>query len=146
MGTPVDAVIVGDDSAIPAGVDRTTGRRGLAGTLLVHKIAGYAASQARTGCPTRRTTGHKSSNLGRRSARHRAGEKKQGLPLARVAAIARAVAGNLATANVALTSCSLPGRPPTFSLGEHEMELGLGIHGEAGYKRGIITDAQQVRR
>lgn len=37
--------------------------------------------------------------------------------------------------SVSLSPCSVPGQTPTFSLGEDEMELGLGIHGEAGAKR-----------
>ena len=43
-GIPVEMVIVGDDVALPRSKG-VTGRRGLAGTVLVHKIAGYAASQ-----------------------------------------------------------------------------------------------------
>ncbi len=37
--------------------------------------------------------------------------------------------------SVSLSPCSVPGQRPTFSLAEDEMELGLGIHGEAGAKR-----------
>ena len=33
---------------------------------------------------------------------------------------------------MSLTPCSLPGQKPSFILGGYEMELGLGIHGEAG--------------
>ena len=38
----VDMVIVGDDCALPH--SRLTGRRGIAGTILVHKVAGAAAA------------------------------------------------------------------------------------------------------
>jgi dihydroxyacetone kinase len=41
MGIPVETVIVGDDIALPD----SRFPRGLAGTVLVHKIAGHAASQ-----------------------------------------------------------------------------------------------------
>lgn len=44
---PVEMVIVGDDVTLPRSKG-VTGRRGLAGTVLVHKIAGYAASQGLT--------------------------------------------------------------------------------------------------
>ena len=37
---------------------------------------------------------------------------------------------------VALTSCTVPAPgSPTFALGEDEMELGVGIHGEPGRQR-----------
>lgn len=43
-GIPVELVIVADDVAIPPGeAGRTAGPRGLAGTVLVHKVAGAAA-------------------------------------------------------------------------------------------------------
>ena len=37
--------------------------------------------------------------------------------------------------SVSLSPCSIPGNKPTFELREDEMELGLGIHGEAGIQR-----------
>ena len=37
--------------------------------------------------------------------------------------------------SVSLSPCSVPGHKPSFQLGENEMELGLGIHGEAGVER-----------
>ena len=36
---------------------------------------------------------------------------------------------------VSLSPCSVPGSKPSFHLEEDEMELGLGIHGEAGAER-----------
>ena len=42
-GIPADMVIVDDDVALPTG-DITAGRRGIAGTVLIHKIAGAAAA------------------------------------------------------------------------------------------------------
>ena len=42
-GIPVEIVVVADDVALSAGTE-TAGRRGLAGTVLVHKIAGAAAA------------------------------------------------------------------------------------------------------
>jgi dihydroxyacetone kinase len=45
------------------------------------------------------------------------------------------VKSNLSTFGIALTPCSIPGSRPTFSLADDEMELGLGVHGEAGIGR-----------
>ena len=39
------------------------------------------------------------------------------------------------TIGLSLSPCSVPGLGPSFQLGEDEMELGLGIHGEAGVRR-----------
>ena len=46
---------------------------------------------------------------------------------------------------VALTSCTVPavGRP-TFELGENEMEMGVGIHGEAGRRRVPLSSANAI--
>lgn len=46
---------------------------------------------------------------------------------------------------MALTSCTVPavGRP-TFALGEVEMELGVGIHGEPGRERRPLQDADTI--
>ncbi len=46
---------------------------------------------------------------------------------------------------MALTSCTVPaaGRP-TFELGDNEMEIGIGIHGEPGQKRMPLTTADEI--
>ena len=46
---------------------------------------------------------------------------------------------------VALTSCTVPaaGRP-TFALGEAEMEMGVGIHGEPGRRRVPLASADRI--
>ncbi|MFP5416369.1 MAG: dihydroxyacetone kinase subunit DhaK [Actinomycetes bacterium] len=58
---------------------------------------------------------------------------EQGRPLADVAAVARRVNENGRSMGMALTPCTVPtaGRP-NFTLGEDEMEMGVGIHGEPG--------------
>jgi dihydroxyacetone kinase-like protein len=60
----------------------------------------------------------------------------RGQPLAVVAALGREVNDNVRSMGMALTSCTVPaaGRP-TFALGDQEMEIGIGIHGEPGRKR-----------
>jgi dihydroxyacetone kinase-like protein len=61
-----------------------------------------------------------------------------------VAAAERALA-NLRTMGVALSPCTVPrvGKP-TFSIGEGEMEIGMGIHGEPGAKREPLATADEV--
>ena len=46
---------------------------------------------------------------------------------------------------VALTSCTVPAAgKPTFSLGEDEMEMGVGIHGEPGRRRVKLQSANGI--
>ncbi len=46
---------------------------------------------------------------------------------------------------VALTSCTVPAAgQPTFNLGEGEMELGVGIHGEPGRERIALPSANEI--
>jgi len=46
---------------------------------------------------------------------------------------------------VAISPCTVPGAgKPSFSLGENEMEIGMGIHGEAGIKREKRKSADEV--
>lgn len=62
-----------------------------------------------------------------------------------VAAIAQKTAEAVRSVGVALTSCTVPavGRP-TFSIGEDEMEIGMGIHGERGVRRGPLKQADAI--
>ncbi|WP_431323387.1 dihydroxyacetone kinase family protein [Rhizobium sp. YTU87027] len=102
-GIPVEIVVVADDTALRDTVPAER-RRGIAGTVLVHKLAGAAAAE--------------------------------GLPLGRVAAIARDAAERISSMGVSLGSCTLPSvGKPGFRLGENEIEVGLGIHGEPGVSR-----------
>jgi dihydroxyacetone kinase-like protein len=68
-----------------------------------------------------------------------------GHDLASVAAIGRKVNGWGRSMGMALTSCTVPaaGRP-TFELGETEMEIGIGIHGEPGRHREPLGSASQI--
>ena len=46
---------------------------------------------------------------------------------------------------VALTSCTVPAAgKPTFELGEDEMEMGVGIHGEPGRRRVAMMPASEI--
>jgi phosphoenolpyruvate---glycerone phosphotransferase subunit DhaK len=68
-----------------------------------------------------------------------------GADLEAVTRIAQKAADACRTIGVALTPCVVPavGRP-TFSLGEDEMEIGMGIHGERGVRRGPLRAADEV--
>lgn len=113
-GIPVEIVVIADDVALKDTVPAER-RRGIAGTVLVHKLAGAAA--------------------------------ERGLPLQEVARIAREAADRLSSMGISLGSCTLPaiGRPG-FSLGEMEIEVGLGIHGEQGVRRMPIASADELSR
>lgn len=68
-----------------------------------------------------------------------------GADLAAVAATAQKVVENTCSMGVALSPCTIPAvGKPTFTLGEDEMELGMGIHGEQGIERGKIKTADEV--
>jgi dihydroxyacetone kinase-like protein len=70
---------------------------------------------------------------------------EQGRTLQQVADIARRVNANGRSMGLALTSCTVPAAgKPTFELGEDEMELGVGIHGEPGRQRVPLTGAREI--
>jgi dihydroxyacetone kinase-like protein len=70
---------------------------------------------------------------------------EQGRSLKEVADLAATVNAEGRSMGLALTSCTVPlaGRP-TFELGEDEMELGVGIHGEPGRERVPLAPAAQI--
>lgn len=111
-GIEVESVIVRDDVAVPDS-DFSTGRRGIAGTVLVHKIAGAAA--------------------------------EKGYELAEVKRIAEKVILNVRSMGAAMSSCTIPAvGKPGFSIGEGEIELGMGIHGETGISRVPMMTAAEL--
>jgi phosphoenolpyruvate---glycerone phosphotransferase subunit DhaK len=68
-----------------------------------------------------------------------------GRDLDAVADLARKVNANGRSMGVALTSCTVPAAgSPTFELGEDEMELGVGIHGEPGRRRVPLASAKEI--
>jgi dihydroxyacetone kinase len=108
-GLSVEWVCVNDDVSI----DNTPERRGVAGTLFVHKIAGALA--------------------------------EEGASLQQVKAVAEKVIQNVRTMGFALKPCTVPAKgKPTFTLGENEIEMGIGIHGEAGVKREKLGIAKEI--
>jgi dihydroxyacetone kinase-like protein len=68
-----------------------------------------------------------------------------GEDLAACAALGERTARACASMGAALTSCTIPAAgKPTFQLGEGEMELGVGIHGEPGRRRVPLARADIV--
>ena len=111
-GIKVDKVVIDDDVAVQNST-WTVGRRGIAGTVLLHKIAGAKA--------------------------------ETGASLADIKAVAEKVIANVRSMGMALTPCIIPeAGKPGFTLGENEMEVGLGIHGEPGVKREDIKPADAI--
>ncbi|HCM86835.1 dihydroxyacetone kinase subunit DhaK [Enterococcus sp.] len=110
-GLKVDTVIINDDIA-SAPKERAEERRGVAGILLIAKIAGAAADR--------------------------------GDDLASVKALAQAATDNTKTIGIALSACSIPGKPRNFMIAEDEFEYGMGIHGEPGIKSEVFKDAKSI--
>jgi phosphoenolpyruvate---glycerone phosphotransferase subunit DhaK len=111
-GGAVATVVTNDDVAVEAST-WSTGRRGVAGTLVVEKIVGAAA--------------------------------EQGADLAALKALGDRVNGATRSMGVALTSCTVPAAgKPTFTLGDDEMEMGVGIHGEPGRRRVKLAAADDI--
>lgn len=111
-GIGVETVLVADDIALAETHDSTS-RRGIAGTVLVHKIAGAAAAQGRN--------------------------------LESVAESAQRAAASVATMGLSLSAGIIPAvGKPGYELGEQEVELGLGIHGEPGVRRLNLETADQL--
>src|SRR6202140_403357 len=66
-------------------------------------------------------------------------------PLEQVAALAHKVNELGRSMGMALTSCTVPAAgKPTFDLGEDEMEIGIGIHGEPGRRRAKLASAADI--
>lgn len=111
-GIKVAKVVVNDDVAVEDST-YTTGRRGIAGTVFVHKIAGALA--------------------------------EQGATLEEVEAVANKVVKNVRSMGMALTPCIVPAAgKPGFELGENEIEIGIGIHGEPGIEKTQIQPADEI--
>lgn len=69
----------------------------------------------------------------------------QGGSLDEVAAVAEKALANLRTMGVALSPCVVPAvGKPSFTIGEDEMEIGMGIHGEPGMKREQLQTADEI--
>ncbi len=68
-----------------------------------------------------------------------------GCDLAAVTAEAQRAADACRTIGAALSSCTVPqAGKPTFQIGEDEMEMGMGIHGEPGVWRDTLLPADAI--
>eukprot|EP00919_Chromeraceae_sp_WS-2016_P009413 GHVR01022093.1.p1 GENE.GHVR01022093.1~~GHVR01022093.1.p1 ORF type:complete len:390 (-),score=148.77 GHVR01022093.1:1007-2176(-) len=110
-GIRVEMVVVGEDCALKS-VDKTAGRRGLCGCVMVYKMMGAMC--------------------------------EDGSCLNDIVCFAREAVGAIGTIGVSLSACSVPGGQSSFELGEGEMEVGLGIHGETGVKRMSVMTAKET--
>jgi dihydroxyacetone kinase len=72
---------------------------------------------------------------------------EQGLSLTEVDRVAGKANAATRSMGVALSACEVPGSGrPTFELPDGEMEIGMGVHGEPGIKRGPLQPADEVAR
>lgn len=70
---------------------------------------------------------------------------EEGLALAEVADLAGRVNANARSMGLALTSVTVPANgKPSFELGEDEVEIGIGIHGEPGRHRRKMAPASEL--
>ncbi len=68
-----------------------------------------------------------------------------GQDLAAVTALCQRVQDNVRSMGMALTSCTVPAAgKPTFEIGDDEMEIGIGIHGEPGRERRKLASADEI--
>ena len=105
-------VLTNDDCAVEDST-YTTGRRGVAGTVIVEKMVGALA--------------------------------EAGGDLGACQALGQKVNGQTRSMGVALTSCTVPAAgSPTFEIGDDEMEMGVGIHGEPGRRRVSLKSADEI--
>ena len=111
-GIEVASVVVDDDIAVENSL-YTQGRRGVAGTIFVHKILGHAA--------------------------------REGKSLAEIKDLADKIVPNIHTIGLALNGATVPevGKPG-FVLAEDEIEYGIGIHGEPGYRKESMQPSRQL--
>lgn len=109
---PVKSIVVDDDIAVENSL-YTQGRRGVAGTLFMHKILGAAAQNRAS--------------------------------LDEIDKLAHTVLPNIKTIAVALSAATNPevGKPG-FVLKEDEIEYGVGIHSEPGYRREKIKPSKEL--
>jgi dihydroxyacetone kinase-like protein len=70
---------------------------------------------------------------------------EEGASLDTVTDLARDVIANVRSMGLALTSCVVPAAgTPTFEIGDDEVEIGIGIHGEPGRERIKMESADQL--
>jgi len=113
-GGPAVETVIINDDVAVKDSTFTAGRRGVAGAIFVYKIIG-------------------------------AKSEEEGVNLQQLKKYAIEVNDNIRTMGFALKSCTTPAKgSPTFDLGEDEIELGVGLHGEPGRERTKYKPADEV--
>jgi dihydroxyacetone kinase-like protein len=70
---------------------------------------------------------------------------EKGASLADLKALGDSIRATGRSMGMALTACTVPhAGKPSFDLGENEMEIGIGIHGEPGRKRMALASADEI--
>ena len=70
---------------------------------------------------------------------------ERGASMDELLALAKKVNSSVRTMGVALTSCTPPAKgKPIFEIGDDEMEVGVGIHGEPGRRRDKLKSADKI--
>lgn len=110
----VETIVVNDDIAVEDSTF-TAGKRGISGTVLVHKILGAATEAGKT--------------------------------LEEIKEIADKLMPNIKSIGVALSPATNPevGKPG-FDIDEDEIEFGVGIHGEPGYRREKLQPSKDLAK
>ena len=110
----VETIVVNDDIAVEDST-WTAGKRGIAGTVLVHKILGAAA--------------------------------EEGKSLQEIKELADKLIPNIKSIGVALSPATNPEvGSPGFEIADDEIEFGVGIHGEPGYRREKLQPSKDLAK
>lgn len=110
----IETIVVDDDVAVEDSTF-TAGKRGIAGTVLVHKILGAAA--------------------------------EDGKSLQEIKDIADKLIPNIKSIGVALSPATNPEvGSPGFEIEDDEIEFGVGIHGEPGYRREKLQPSSDLAK
>jgi phosphoenolpyruvate---glycerone phosphotransferase subunit DhaK len=113
MGEAPNATVLVNDDVAVENSSYTTGRRGVAGTVIVEKLVGSLA--------------------------------ESGANLEQCKAFGERVVKRIASMGVAFSSCTVPAAgKPTFAIGDDEIEIGVGIHGEPGRRRARMAPADAI--
>ena len=113
MSDAVSAMVLVNDDVAVENSSYTTGRRGVAGTVVVEKVVGSLA--------------------------------ESGADLEQCKILGDRVVRQTASMGVAFTSCIVPAAGmTTLKVGDDEMEVGVGIHGEPGRRRAKLASAEAI--
>ncbi len=113
-GGPAVDTVIINDDVAVKDSTYTAGRRGVAGAMFVYKLVG-------------------------------AKSEEEGVNLQSLKKLAMDVNDNVRTMGFALKSCTTPAKgSPTFDLGEDEIEIGVGLHGEPGRQRQKFVQADSI--